>query len=84
MTGLREWFRDSKSGGTFMREEGLTPSRHSFENGTNYTRVIFQIKQACFYLPIFNQHDMHNLLRISKLFYLQSFSVRNGRKVTPI
>ena len=35
MTGLREWFRDSKSGNTITREEGLVPLRRPFENGTN-------------------------------------------------
>ena len=31
-----------------------------------------------------NQNDVHNLLRIPGLFGQQSFSVRNGLKVTPI
>ena len=35
MTGLREWFRDFKSGNTITREEGLAPSRRLFEIGTN-------------------------------------------------
>ena len=49
------------------REEGLAPSRRPFENGTKWTHIIFQIKQACFYLPIFKPNDMRNLLRISGL-----------------
>ena len=35
MTGLREWFRDFKSGSTITREEGLAPSQRPFENGIN-------------------------------------------------
>ena len=40
MTGLQNEFGNSKSGSTITREEGLTPSRRPFENGTKYTHVI--------------------------------------------
>ena len=50
-----------------MREEGLAPSRRPFRNGTNWTHIIFLIQKSML-LPIyFNQMDVHNLLRISKL-----------------
>ena len=35
ITGLQNWFENSKSESSVTREEGLAPSRRPFENGTN-------------------------------------------------
>ena len=67
-----------------MREEGLTPSRRPFENGTKKTHIIFQINEHAFIYLFSNQNDMHNLLRISGLFKRRSAFVRDGLKMTPI
>ena len=52
MTGLQNRYENSKSGSTITREEGLAPSRRPFENGTNWTHVVFCLELACFDLPI--------------------------------
>ena len=67
-----------------MREEGLAPSRRPFENGTNYTRVIFQILMSMLSSTYLNQMEAHNLLHTSELFDQQSSCVRIGLKMTPI
>ena len=67
-----------------MREEGLAPSRHPFENGTKKTHIIFQINEHAFIYQFSNQNDMHNLLRILGLFKGRSSFVRDGLKVTSI
>ena len=59
-----------------MCEEGLTPQRRSFENGTILTGMLSSI-----YL---SQMYVHDLLRISGLFGQQFSSIRNGLKVTLI
>ena len=62
MTGLRDWFRDFKSESTITREEGLALSRCSFENDTNWTRVVFQILISMLSSIYLNQMDAHNFI----------------------
>ena len=41
MTGLQNGLGNSRFGSTITREEGLALSQRPFENGTNWTHVIF-------------------------------------------
>ena len=57
MTCLQNGLGNSRFGSTITREEGLAPSRRPFENGTNWTHVVFFLELACFDLSISNKMD---------------------------